>query len=70
MPGTPASHYRYFRWQDFERFIGLLFNRTHLLRTLINIEATERFLVRWCITENFSLKVLKFLVLIYGFLLS
>ena len=37
------------------------------MKNLIQYLGWRRFLFRWCITENFSLKALNFLAPIYGF---
>ena len=50
-------------------FLDILFSRGHLLGTLF-IFRLEKFLFRWCTTENFTLKVLNFFVLIKRFSLN
>ena len=50
-------------------FLHIFFSRGHLLGTLF-IFRLEKFLFRWCTTENFRLKVLNFLVLINRFSLN
>ena len=42
MPGTPTFHRKYFQqWIQKIYFLQLLFDRAHILRTLIDIEAGE-----------------------------
>ena len=57
----------------FKDLFDLLFSRAYLLKNFFQYSVWRRFLFRWCIIENFNLKVLNFLVLrtnlIYRFLL-
>ena len=49
-------------------FPDLLFSRAHILRTVFNIQPGEGSCLDGWLHKNFSLNVLNFVVLTYGFL--
>ena len=53
----------------FKDKLDLLCSGVHVFKSIIWYSGWKRFSFRWCMTENFSLEVLKFFFLIFGSLL-